>query len=353
MQPQMNHDPSMQRHQAVMNNAAQGYKPPNQYMTSAAPSSMPYQTSMYPTSTMPAGTAGGLTSSQQPVYYIPPSNMPYGAPQLQSVAPYGAYVIPYMPLFQPNQPPQQPTLQQTTGMYYPQQQMAQQQPIQQMPQPQLQPQPPAQPNMNPIRSNIMRRAPSLQPSLAQAPPPKQPVRIINEAPALLQPSMHQPARRPTLIDDPLRLPRDPPQDTKPSEPGPDPLTHQPLILYRYQKPVSISDLRYPTDKYRDLIYKPRVSRVIDPLVYNTSLDDWLEQPLHNNQAPPPPVVENLPPLLATTRSLSNPVPTTRAHLFDDLKLPTQRVTNDRRPTLVNDLQLPKDKVRFFTIISHI
>lgn len=41
---------------------------------------------------------------------------------------------------------------------------------------------------------------------------------------------------------------------------------EPTVLYRYQKPITMDNLKHPNDKYRDLIYRPRflTSKSLEP-----------------------------------------------------------------------------------------
>lgn len=107
------------------------------------------------------------------------------------------------------------------------------------------------------------------------------------------------------------------------------------MLYRYQKPITVDELKHPNDKYKDLIYRPRfiTSKSIDPPTEELvpKLDERTMTPLIEIKSR-----INLTPL-------SN-----RPVLVENLKPPVEKVeseiqTINKLPTLVEDLKLPIDK----------
>lgn len=108
------------------------------------------------------------------------------------------------------------------------------------------------------------------------------------------------------------------------------------MLYRYQKPVTVDELKHPRDKYKDLIYRPRyiTSKNIDPPTEELvpKLDESSMTPLIRIKSR----------LNLTPSSYRRPV------LAGDLKLPIEKLESDKKsytklPTLVEDLKLPIDK----------
>ena len=132
-------------------------------------------------------------------------------------------------------------------------------------------------------------------------------------------------------------------------------TSKPVQIYKLQKPVIVVDsLKHPSDKYKDLIYKPKylTSRNINPptdeLVPKWNENDELA-PLPNFSTRNPSKI-NIDihlryPSLNSNRSLTDNFKLTSRNptLVNDLKLPYSR-PESKEPTLVGDLKLPIEKV---------
>ncbi|RNA24561.1 hypothetical protein BpHYR1_030134 [Brachionus plicatilis] len=108
------------------------------------------------------------------------------------------------------------------------------------------------------------------------------------------------------------------------------------MLYRYQKPITVNDLKHPSDKYKDLIYRPKflTSKNIDP---------------PTEELVPKLDVATMTPLV-DIKSRINLTPSTGRgpFLVGDLKLPVEKVESAKKsvnklPTLVEDLKLPVEK----------
>ena len=164
----------------------------------------------------------------------------------------------------------------------------------------------------------------------------------------------------------LKLPTPISIDSKAYEPPktyplalPSPESTRPLQLYKLEKPVIVVDsLKHPSDKYKDLIYKPKylTSRNIDP-----PTEELVPKVGENDDDLPP-----LPSFVARNASkinidihlrypsskslLENPSLTSRnPTLVGDLKLPHKPLAKE--PTLVGDLKLPIERVRIFQLFS--
>lgn len=113
-----------------------------------------------------------------------------------------------------------------------------------------------------------------------------------------------------------------------------PLSKEPTVLYRYQKPITVDGLKHPSDKYKDLVYRPRylTSKSILPPT------EELIPKLDEDSLPPLISIRNFTPL-STTRK-----PT----VVGNLRLPFEKsdspLTTTRKPTLVGNLKLPIEKI---------
>ncbi len=131
-----------------------------------------------------------------------------------------------------------------------------------------------------------------------------------------------------------------------------------MPIFKLQKPVIVVDsLKHPSDKYKDLIYKPKflTSRNLDPPTEDL-VPKWNEN--DDDELPPLPsfaarnaskinIDINLryPSLSNSNRSLESLKLSSRnPTLVNDLKLPYNR-PESKEPTLVGDLKLPIEKVR--------
>jgi hypothetical protein len=195
------------------------------------------------------------------------------------------------------------------------------------------PPPPPHPSSIPIDSKEY-EPPKMMPLALPPPPPP------------LPPSL--PTQLSTLL--PLRPPSDLLTDRQS-------YNTTPVQIYKLQKPVIVVDsLKHPSDKYKDLIYKPKflTSRNLDPPTEEL-VPKWNE---YDDELPPLPTFAarnaskinidiNLryPSLSSSNRSLESLKLTSRnPTLVNDLKLPYNR-PESKEPTLVGDLKLPIEKVR--------
>lgn len=130
-------------------------------------------------------------------------------------------------------------------------------------------------------------------------------------------------------------------------------------LFRYQKPTTVDGLKHPSDKYKDLIYKPKyiTSRNIEPPTEEL-VPKYEEAEMDDDVIAP----------LMTFRSRYNFTPVSKKPILADnlklpvesLKLPQEKLRSSRshesireagilkpptrKPTLVDDLKLPIEKV---------
>jgi hypothetical protein len=95
---------------------------------------------------------------------------------------------------------------------------------------------------------------------------------------------------------------------------PSPSSRETSVLYRYQKPITVENLKLPTDKYKDLIYK---------------------SPINRKQQQPPLIEEIIPELKEIDEVASLPALLTNR---SDLLL------TSRKPVLVENLRVPIQKV---------
>jgi hypothetical protein len=134
---------------------------------------------------------------------------------------------------------------------------------------------------------------------------------------------------------------------RPSDAGPlmPPKSREATVLYRYQKPITVDGLKHPTDKYKDLIYKPRyiTSRNIEPPT--EELVPKVEDMDNDNEDVLAPLMSFRTKYKSTLGdSLKLPVPKlTRARSHEPLSEPLLRPLV-RKPTLVDELKLPIEKV---------
>lgn len=224
----------------------------------------------------------GLAYMPQPVIYVTPNN--------QGMPVYN----PYNPVVFNPQLPQLPYV-----AYPPQQQYVYYQPPINMP----------RPSLTPMSTRTF--DPNQQPKFPSFQSQQQP---FSTPPIAIDSKEYQP---PKLKEVQLALP--PPIPESPF------VKERPHLLYNNQKPKTADGLKHPSDKYKDLIYRPRyiTSRNIEPPTENLI---------------PKIVEEDVLPPLDTTKSR------TKLNLEINLKL------SGRKPTLVNDLKLPVSKViKFFGV----
>ncbi len=109
---------------------------------------------------------------------------------------------------------------------------------------------------------------------------------------------------------------------------PSPLVLEPTILYRYQKPITIDELKHPNEKYKDLIYRPRLIRIED-----YSIEDLIPALRRENILPPLSRISNQ----SRTKNTNN-----KANNVDSSSSSASNVT--KRPVLVEELKMPWDRV---------
>ena len=261
---------------------------------------------------------------QPSAIYIPPNPMPYsGMPSLNGIAPYGAYLVPYDPYGQLQQPANAFSPPYMPPSYF--------QP------PPLQPQPPPQP-LNPFQqssefsSNYGRQARDKSLSMQQQPPPQLSnnraqtrnlsVSMLPQAPPQPQPSPSSANTQPPQWPHDADRGRDDPVE----DAGPELLQYQPVVLYRYQKPIVIDELKHPNEKYKDLVYRPKPSRLSQEKSNVTSSTE----------------IANIWPNEAASQQRPSMIGK-KPMLVGSLKLPTEREAGSK-PHLATVLKLPKGKV---------
>jgi hypothetical protein len=95
---------------------------------------------------------------------------------------------------------------------------------------------------------------------------------------------------------------------------PSPPSKEPTVIYRHQKPITVENLKLPSDKYKDLIYKT---------------------PLNRKQQPP--LIEEIIPELKEIDAITTSLPALLTNRSDIL-------STHRKPVLVENLQVPYEKV---------
>ncbi len=143
--------------------------------------------------------------------------------------------------------------------------------------------------------------------------------IVNSKQPSARPISNQPFST-RLNEVPLSLPDSippllPPSKTLPLESEKKPEVTK--LLYRYQKPITVDSLKHPSDKYKDLIYKPKfiTSRNIDP-----------------------PTEDLIPKIIEEPEDILRPLLSSRRE-----KPKRDFTILSKKPTLVGDLKLPVEK----------
>lgn len=160
----------------------------------------------------------------------------------------------------------------------------------------------------------------------------------------------------------------------------------PIVLYRYQKPITVDNLKHPHEKYKDLIYRPRflTSQNLEPPT-ESLIPKYKEPPLtrHSTQRPKAARVETRPielnenedknddddedndliqdvkdenesksPVLSfrPSRLGAQSIMSNRPQLVDELKLPIEKKSvkpparkNARRATFIDNVRVPFEK----------
>ena len=111
---------------------------------------------------------------------------------------------------------------------------------------------------------------------------------------------------------------------------PSPPSKEPTVLYRYQKPITVENLKLPSDKYKDLIYKSPVNRKQHQQQQPPLIEEIIPELKEIDEvATLPALLTNRSDLLSTTRQ---PI------LVENLRVPTEK------PVLVENLKVPIEKV---------
>jgi hypothetical protein len=143
--------------------------------------------------------------------------------------------------------------------------------------------------------------------------------IVNPKQSSARPISNQPFST-RLNEVPLTLPDSIPPLLPPSKILPVESEKKPEVtklLYRYQKPITVDSLKHPSDKYKDLIYKPKfiTSRNIDP-----------------------PTEDLIPKIIEEPEDILRPLLSSRRE-----KPKRDFAILSKKPTLVGDLKLPVEK----------
>ena len=254
---------------------------------------------------------------------------------------------------------------------------------------------PVQPYVMPTQYNYY------QPTTIQQPPPPPPLILPNHPPMSSRPRIQIELRKPSppplppipkaqpktevvvqtktlktnktnvagfLIGSPIR--EEIPGDMSPVVTY-NPKTKETTTLMRYQKPITVDDLKHPSDKYKDLIYRPRylTSRNISPpteeLVPKDKETEFI-QPAELVDTPrlsrrPEKPIESDRPHLQRRFASSDNKGTSTKDLFSDDFLKEFEKDRDRRksstletpmpyshrPMSCEELKLPKEKVNIY------